>query len=392
MTRISYHTKSIHATGLFWDPSFRCGRHAGADSRFITSAWGKIGFVSHVCPPPAAAFGAPAQRRFQSVRGQLALFVPPVLAVSLAAEPRQIGFVSHACPSGGRTGGPGRQCLRVLGTGKWALFCRSPAGRRLLCSRGQIGFVSHDRALRGARLARSRVGEGVTPLAPHGPGRADFPHPVLQRADSLQKAAAEDGFLDPLGRRVVAIRAGQRSYPSPFRGHGLRLQSTWRVSFRRLYHLVSPSLPWVPLGGVSQVHGYYATLRLPRTRTQRLMDSPLGSSPSPRLRSVRYEDASCRLAPLFPVRRRGTAGLGWEYGDLTGSWDAPSVPLPCSLTPAGPLHPTVSVLRCCPRTQYDEGSRGLTISGLNHTALARAVYASQPTLLPDHARLACGWW
>ena len=108
------------------------------------------------------------------------------------------------------------------------------------------------------------------------------------------------------------------------------------------------------------------------------MDLPLGSSPSPRLRSVRYEDASCRLAPGLTVRRRETAVLGWEYGDLTGSWDAPPVPMPCSLTPVGPRHPTHAVLRCGPRTQYDEGSNGLTISGLDHTASAHAVYASQP--------------
>jgi hypothetical protein len=108
------------------------------------------------------------------------------------------------------------------------------------------------------------------------------------------------------------------------------------------------------------------------------MDSPLGSSPSPRLRSVRYEDAACRLAPGLTVRRRETAVLGWEYGDLTGSWDAPPVPMPCSLTPVGPGHPTNAVLRCSPRTQYDEGSNGLTISGLHHTASAHAVYASQP--------------
>jgi hypothetical protein len=140
---------------------------------------------------------------------------------------------------------------------------------------------------------------------------------------------------------------GQFCYPSLFREHGIRLLCPGRVSLRRLYPWVSPSLPWVLPGGVSQVPRYYATLRLPRTRTQRLMDSSLGSSPSPRLRSVRYEDAACRLAPLFPVRRRGTVSRGWEYGDLTGSWDAPSVPLPCSLTPAGPPHPTglgVSVL------------------------------------------------
>jgi len=61
-----------------------------------------------------------------------------------------------------------------------------------------------------------------------------------------------------------------------------------------------------------------------------------------------------------------------------GSWDAHPVPMPCSPTPVGPRHPTNAVLRCGPRTQYDEGSNGLTISGLHHTASAPAVYASQP--------------
>ena len=121
--------------------------------------------------------------------------------------------------------------------------------------------------------------------------------------------------------------------------------------------MLSPSLPWVLRGGVSQVQQYYETLRLPRTQTGRLMDSSLGSSPSPRLRSVRYESTSCRLAPGFTVRRRETGSVGREYRDLTGSWDAPPVPMPCSLTPAGPPHPTNSVFRCCPRSQYDEGSR-----------------------------------
>jgi len=42
--------------------------------------------------------------------------------------------------------------------------------------------------------------------------------------------------------------------------------------------MLSPSLPWVLLGGVSQVQRYYETLRFPFTHTRRLMDSPPGSS------------------------------------------------------------------------------------------------------------------
>ena len=172
---------------------------------------------------------------------------------------------------------------------------------------------------------------------------------------------------DECPRRMLP---GQFCYPSLFRGHGIRLLCTWRVSLRRFYHLVSPSLPWVLPGGVSQVHAVLCdttTSPYPYPTTYGFV-ARLQPQPSSSLGQVRG-----RFLPpgsLFPVRRRGTVGLGWEYGDLTGSWDAPPVPLPCSLTPAGPPHPTVSVLRCCPRTQYDEGSRGLTISGLHHTALA----------------------
>ena len=71
-------------------------------------------------------------------------------------------------------------------------------------------------------------------------------------------------------RKEGALRMlpGQFCSPSLFREHGIRLLSTGRVSLRQFYPLVSPSLPWVPLGGVSQVPRYYATLRLPRTLTQ----------------------------------------------------------------------------------------------------------------------------
>jgi transposase len=44
-----------------------------------------------------------------------------------------------------------------------------------------------ERALRSVVIGRkSRVGEEVTPLAPHRPGRADFPHPVPHCAVSLR--------------------------------------------------------------------------------------------------------------------------------------------------------------------------------------------------------------
>ena len=231
-------------------------------------------------------------------------------------------------------------------------------------------------------VAGSRVGEGVTPLAPHGPGRADFPHPVLHLADSLQKAAAEDRFLDPLGRRVVAIRAGQRSYPSPFRGHGLRLQSTWRVSFRRLYHLVSPSLPWVLPGGVSQVrrvlldtttspypyrttYGFVARLQpqpsssLGQVRGRCLPPGSLVSGPAP-------WDRCSRLGIRGPHRFLGCPFCAFALLFDPGRTSAPHR-LGASVLPPYPIR------RRLPR---------VTISGLHHTALAPAVYASWPASLP----------
>ena len=152
---------------------------------------------------------------------------------------------------------------------------------------------------------------------------------------------------------------------------------------------LSPSLPWVLRGGVSQVQQYYETLRLPRTQTGRLMDSSLGSSPSPRLRSVRYEDASCRLAPglrsdavrpwfsagntgtsqSLPPRRRGFLGCPSCAYALLFDPGRTSTPhqLGVSVLPPYPIR------RRLPRR---------TISGLDHTALAPAVYASRQVLRP----------
>jgi len=73
--------------------------------------------------------------------------------------------------------------------------------------------------------------------------------------------------------------------------------------------------------------------------------------------------------------------------------------MPSSTTPAGPPRLALAALRYCPHVthqyvnlQDDEGSDATPLSGLNHTASALAVYASQPGLPRDHARLASGWW
>jgi len=86
------------------------------------------------------------------------------------------------------------------------------------------------------------------------------------------------------------------------------------------------------------------------------MDSSLGSSLYARFARDRASAALPAWLLASAVRRHGPIP-GWEHGDLTGSWDAHPVPLPCShLTPAGPPHRTIPMRRCCPRSQYDEGS------------------------------------
>jgi len=163
---------------------------------------------------------------------------------------------------------------------------------------------------------------------------------------------------------------------------------------------LSPSLPWVLRGGVSQVQQYYETLRLPRTQTGRLMDSSLGSSPSPRLRSVRYEDASCRLAPglrsdavrpwfsagntgtsqSLPPRRRGFLGCPFCAFALLFDPGRTSAPhrLGASVLPPYPIR------RRLPRVNnFGAPAHGFGTGCLRFMAGLAA---------GAHARLACGGW
>ena len=59
----------------------------------------------------------------------------------------------------------------------------------------------------------------------------------------------------------------------------------------------------------------------------------------------------------------------------------PCVPTPCSPTPAGPTRQAIRRYRHGPRDVHDEGSHDNPLSGINHTALALAVYASSRALL-----------
>jgi hypothetical protein len=59
----------------------------------------------------------------------------------------------------------------------------------------------------------------------------------------------------------------------------------------------------------------------------------------------------------------------------------------------GPPRSATTALRCClPPNGRRRLPRQILISGLNHTAHALAVYASQRGLLHHHARLASGGW
>jgi hypothetical protein len=69
--------------------------------------------------------------------------------------------------------------------------------------------------------------------------------------------------------------------------------------------------------------------------------------------------------------------------DTCRTWlGAPCVPTPCSQTPAGPVPPgQYGGLTRPTRCQHRRLPAGKSISGLNSTALARAVYASSLPLL-----------
>jgi hypothetical protein len=144
---------------------------------------------------------------------------------------------------------------------------------------------------------------------------------------------------------------------------------------------VSPSLHWVLRGRVSQLQRYCSTLRLPFTHTQRLMDSPLGSSVA--LDSLGQERERF-LPPGSWIdgpapRDRRQLGIKGPHRFL----GCPSCAYALLFDPGRTSTPHqlgVSVLPPYPiRRRLQRG----TISGLNHTASAPAVYASWPALLTD---------
>ena len=98
------------------------------------------------------------------------------------------------------------------------------------------------------RPGASRVGEGVTPLAPHRSGRADFPHPAPHQIDSRRRPLQEAAPV-PWVRRGRTPRAVPHRYPSLLRAHAWRVQCPARVSLRRLYHDVVSFPGLGPPGG-----------------------------------------------------------------------------------------------------------------------------------------------
>ena len=91
------------------------------------------------------------------------------------------------------------------------------------------------------------------------------------------------------------------------------------------------------------------------------------------------------VAPAGKVTpRRSTA--------LPGSWGTPMCLCPALGPRQDRLRQAMAASRLGPRSQHDEGSHIAVISGLHHTALALAVYASPVGLPTPDARLASGCW
>ena len=111
---------------------------------------------------------------------------------------------------------------------------------------------------------------------------------------------------------------------------------------------------------------------------------------------------ACHFAPNGPERQTvgqgfvsrspGPASKRMEIIRVSQVPGEPSMPMPCSRTPAGPIHQATTMNQRGPRSFNDEDSTREVISGLNGTASALAVHASQDGLLHRHARLASGCW
>jgi len=169
-------------------------------------------------------------------------------------------------------------------------------------------------------------------------------------------------------------------------------QRVRRVSRQRFHDSATPFLLRVLSDRVPPVQRYYELLRLPTALPAALRFLRLAV---PGLHSW-FRSRHSRMPPqagLELVTRCLHPGIALETAGSPTFLGNPRVPVPCSSTPARPTAP--SPFRCvgtAPDVSHHEGSPREVISGLNHTTLALAVYASQPGLPRHHARLASGRW
>ena len=117
---------------------------------------------------------------------------------------------------------------------------------------------------------------------------------------------------------------------------------------------------------------YYGTLRIPPSFPPRLI-TPDGYCPM-RLRSLPWTRRRSR-AWSFRVWQPH-ANCGQRRTDTLKFPGSPSVPLPCSPTPAGPLRQAIRRSDAAPAAATARAPTIRRLSGLNHTASALAVYAS----------------
>ena len=196
-----------------------------------------------------------------------------------------------------------------------------------------------------------RVGEDVATLAPHRPGRADFPHPVPRGEVSLTAASRLTilAINDPsrchpsLAERETPRQCG---YPSPFRRQVCRAHVPSRVSRRWLF----PRDASLPSRGSRRARfpalgGTMKALRLP---TRASTDTHWFCARSPR------DPSSFVFAVALPEGRRSLPGLAlcWCRRPISGllsrgrEWDLSGLQaiLPVPLLRSGtPVEPT------CPR-------------------------------------------
>ena len=165
--------------------------------------------------------------------------------------------------------------------------------------------------------------------------------------------------------------------------------------------------PWFPLRGppvaapfpppgpprrVPRLQRYYGAVRRPAALPAALRF----------LRTTVPPRASVFVSPASPTPAWGLEFSGLATpGQLLSRWRRPGLPSSwgtlVSLCPV--LRPrqvrTHQAIQCgstAPALSTAKAPRDQYLSGLNHTALGLAVYASQPPLPEHHARLASGRW